>query len=1094
MLSYYLYKKYFGKSGSTNVLDIQSQPVNKTYKAVPGPRPSLVTGNIRDLSPDLWSAAKYLNAKYGDIVVLHILGRKFYIVRSPEYSEVLLNLVDKNIPPQPLAAEGIFLADGEKWRIANKLLTPAFIPSKMQQYSSVFNKKAQIFATYVSLQAQKGNSIEIQELAENLMFESICEIGFNYKTDLVGKNEKCPFGKNFDFLLEQQIARSLRPGFVNYLPFLGNSEYNHAFKELTNQLDEILDQKVDNRKDILASLLNNGEGNLSRENLRDQLITLLVAGHKTSALLLSWSLYQLARHPDIEKKVIEEINSLTDETVSFNDLAKLPYLEQVLNETIRLHPPAQSVVRGTREPIELGEYLIEANSSIFINVMDTHVMEKYWGPDATAFNPDRFSPDKVEKFHPYQFIPFGGGKRRCLGNVFAKTEVKTVLVHLYRKFRPRIPENFVLIPSNDPLVPKSGLHIRFVEVGKEQEGSWSVSQPNLNKLLSPCKENPDYEPNKNDLLSSVLNEDTVAMDDRLVFVLYGSNHGTCQSVASKLGAGLRSMKLLSVVQSLDSFEFSLLEKDASHTPLHIFIVCSCYNGFPTDDAVNFVASLKQAKPFTREIHYSVFGVGNSQWLGTFLKVPKFIDNELHQRGAKRMLEFAHGDENKYLNNDIEDYETKFYSAVSDKFNIKENLSNSGLRSSFIEEKRYFEVLFVSEDDFEFTVHPLEITTNSLGKFKVVENTELQNPNEGPEKRSTRHIQFQLPHGVTYETGDHFQVLPHNDKELVDKVLTRLGINGDTKIRIEYSGDIPEDSPDWAISGLPISLRNIVTYHADITSPPTKALLNFLVTYATDETEQNELIRLGTEDDYYKEKIFLAHKTLLDVLIAFPSVQNIPLVHLFACFPRLKPRFYSISSSSLVTPDQMSITVGIVDFGNHKGVSSYHTLAPLKVGDEILGAIRKSSFHPTKTNDVICVGAGTGLAPFRGFIHDRKLTNPKTSLTLFFGCRDDNDFIYRNELEEAHSSGLIDLNVAFSRKTAEKVYVNHVMLDKQKELYDLLERKQAYFYVCGDGKGMAKSVFEAWVTIFMNSASLTHDAAVERLAQIQGEGRYVMDVW
>ena len=1090
MLSYYLYKKYFRRSGSaTDVIEENTPPQDKTYKPVPGPKPSLLTGNIRDLAPDLWSAAKYLNSKYGDIVVLHILGRKFYVVRSPEYNEILLNLVDKNIPPQPLAAEGIFLADGEKWRIANKLLTPSFIPQKMQQYASVFNKKALIFSTYVSLQTQKGNSIEIQEVAENLMFESICEIGFNYKTDVVGKNEKCPFSQNFDFLLEQQISRSLRPGFVNYLPFLGNSQYNKAFKDLTEQLDEILDQKVENRNDILASLLNNGEGNLSRENLRDQLITLLVAGHKTSALLLSWSLYQLARHPEVEKKVIEEINSLTEEFVSINHLSKLQYLEQVLNETIRLHPPAQSVVRGTKEPIELGEYLIEANSSIFINVMDTHVMEKYWGPDATAFNPDRFSPENVEKFHPYQFIPFGGGKRRCLGNVFAKNEVKIVLVYLYRRFRPRIPHDFVLVPSNDPLVPKSGLQIHFVEVGKEQE--FHAASNSKNEPQAPVI---DYNSKKNDILTSVLKEDSVGIDDHMVFVLYGSNHGTCQSVASKLGAGLKSMKVVNIVQSLDSFEFALLEKDASHTPLHLIIVCSCYNGYPTDDAVNFVAALKGAKPFSREINYSVFGVGNSQWLGTFLKVPKFIDNELHQRGGKRILDFLCGDENKFLNNDIEDYEAKIYPALATKFNLSEKLDGSGLHSSFIEQEKYFEVLVVSDESFDFKVHPLEITTNGLACFKVVENTELQNPVEGGEKRSTRHIQFQLPHGVTYETGDHFQVLPHNDKELVEALLTRLGIDGNMKIRIEYCGDIPDDSPDWAISGLPISLRNIVTYHADITSPPTKSLLNFLVRYATDENEQNELMRLGTEDDYYKEKIFFAHETLLDVLHSFPSVRDIPMVHLLACFPRLKPRFYSISSSSLATPDQLSISVGVVDFGNHKGVSSYHTLSQLQPGDQILGAVHRSSFHPTKTNDIICVGAGTGLAPFRGFIHDRKLSKSEKSFTLFFGCRDDNDFIYRKELEEAHSSGSIDLNVAFSRKTAEKVYVNHVMLNKQKELYDLLENKQAYFYVCGDGKGMAKSVFEAWVTIFMSSASLTHDAAVERLAQIQCEGRYVMDVW
>jgi len=219
------------------------------------------------------------------------------------------------------------------------------------------------------------------------------------------------------------------------------------------------------------------------------------------------------------------------------------------------------------------------------------------------------------------------------------------------------------------------------------------------------------------------------------------------------------------------------------------------------------------------------------------------------------------------------------------------------------------------------------------------------------------------------------------------------------------------------------------------------------------------------------------------------------------FP-LKPRYYSISSSSKIHPNKVHITVGVVEGKSPTGRMHYGAcskfLSIVKPGTEISMFIRdtKANFRlPADTSKpVIMIGPGTGIAPMRGFIQERKATAASGETVLFFGCRNELDFLYQKELEEYKADKTLSIfEVAFSRKQLEKVYVQHKLLEKSKEIYELLE-KGAHIYVCGDAKVMAPDVRKSFIEIIQNVGHTDFSTAENYIAHLCHSHRYSEDVW
>lgn len=349
-------------------------------------------------------------------------------------------------------------------------------------------------------------------------------------------------------------------------------------------------------------------------------------------------------------------------------------------------------------------------------------------------------------------------------------------------------------------------------------------------------------------------------------------------------------------------------------------------------------------------------------------------------------------------------------------------------------------------------------------------------------KDVRHVVIDLDGScLTYEAGDSLGVHPYNCRDLVAHLLDLLGALGNEPVPTPRDGYLP----------LAEALR---TAYAITT--PADPLVELLAGIATAPGEAGQFRRF-LEADGVPDGIQIA-----DLLEMFPSAR--PSVEAFvAALVPLQPRLYSISSSPRAHPREVHLTVGVVRYTNprnrpRKGVASTFLGERVGAGDELkLHVHPANAFRPPSGPDVpvIMVGPGTGIAPFRAFLHDRMASGSRGRNWLFFGDQKrDSDFLYRDELESFVASGhLSRLDLAFSRDSARKVYVQHRMKENATELYRWLE-DGAHFYVCGDAKRMARDVDDALRDIVREQGNLTGEQASDYVAQLKAQNRYARDVY
>lgn len=557
----------------------------------------------------------------------------------------------------------------------------------------------------------------------------------------------------------------------------------------------------------------------------------------------------------------------------------------------------------------------------------------------------------------------------------------------------------------------------------------------------------------NALLNAVAAAEPVISKE--VTVLYGSQTGNSHGLATKLAKRLEDQSFQATVVSMGDFKPNNLKKIEN-----LLIVVSTHGeGDPPDSAISFYEFLHSKRaPKLEGLRFSVLALGDTSY-EFFCQTGKDFDKRLEELGGERLTARV-------------DCDVDFDEPAAEWFgNVIESL---GKLSSVSAPAGGASVPTVSGAESEYS------RTNPF-QAEVLENLNL---NGRGSDRETRHIELSLEgSNLQYEPGDSLGIYPENHPLLVDELIAAMGWNGEENVVVNKNGEQR-------------SLRDALLRYYEITVL-TKPLLEQAAKLSSSD-ELKGLLEAGREQEL---RSYLAERDLLDLVTDYPFT-GVPASQFVSILRKIPSRLYSIASSSKASPDEVHITVRSVRYEAHGrnryGVCSVQLAERVESGATLPVYIQHNpSFKLPDNPDtpIIMIGPGTGVAPFRAFLSEREETEAEGKSWLFYGDQHFlTDFLYQVEWQRWLKEGVLTrMDVAFSRDTDKKVYVQHRMLEKSREVYEWLQQG-AVVYVCGDEKKMAHDVHAALATILEQEGGLSPEQAAEYLTQMQQEKRYQRDVY
>jgi cytochrome P450 len=437
----------------------------------PGPKGHYLVGNLLDYARDPLDFMARCSREYGDIVRLHMGGLPLYLLSHPDHAEYVLvknnrNFIKSRYFRRELSflGQGLLNSEGELWRRQRRLAQPAFHKRRVGAYGEAMVSHAErMLARW-----RDGEVRDVHQEMRRLTLGIVAEVLFG-----AGRDKADEVGEVLGWL-DKHTNRLEEQGSAMVLRFLlGNfpTPTNLRFRKGIGRLDEIIYGLIEERRenakdtgDLLSMLLrfrDEAGTRMTDKQLRDEVITLLLAGHETTALALSWSWYLLSQHPEVEAKLLEELREvLGDRTPMVEDLPHLPYAEMVIKESMRLYPPAWGVSREAIEECEIGGYHLPAGTQLLIVLWAMHRDPRNF-QDPEAFNPARWEGGLAKKVPRYAYLPFGAGPRICIGGSFAITEAILLLATIARDFQLElVPEQRRVIPQpSTTLRPRGGIRM-----------------------------------------------------------------------------------------------------------------------------------------------------------------------------------------------------------------------------------------------------------------------------------------------------------------------------------------------------------------------------------------------------------------------------------------------------------------------------------------------------------------------------------------------------------------------------------------------------------------------------------------------------------
>ena len=408
---------------------------------------------------------------FPDIFRVQTFYRRSYFVHNPEYVKHILQDNNKNYHKgksydmvKSLLGNGLLTSEDELWHRQRRLAQPAFHKKRLDILADIVQDCTdQWLHKWTSHEGYFDFTQEIAHLTIDIVSKALFGAG--------NVTQHVPVIYNAMNAANEAGIRRVRNPFAlpEWVPTPDNRRIKQTILELNRVVNGIITERRQSdaqHDDLLAMLMEavdeeTGEG-MSNQLLRDEVMTLFVAGHETTVNALSWAIYLLASHPHIKEQLKEEIDGvLHGQAPSFADMRRLPYTLQVLNETMRLYPPAYAIGRKALEEDWLGEYYVAPDMNVVLNIYGIHHHPAYWA-DPHAFKPERFSNYQPKGSAKFAFFPFGGGPRQCIGKNFALLEMIVILAMIMQRMDFEIPENAMVKPGMQfTLKPIPSVKVQF---------------------------------------------------------------------------------------------------------------------------------------------------------------------------------------------------------------------------------------------------------------------------------------------------------------------------------------------------------------------------------------------------------------------------------------------------------------------------------------------------------------------------------------------------------------------------------------------------------------------------------------------------------
>ena len=403
--------------------------------------------------------------EFGDIFLLPVPFYDIICIQSPDYAKHILvtqnRKYKKDIATRKLKialGNGLLTSEGEFWRRQRRIAQPAFHRERLASMADVMVQSClKMLDKWEKLESPFDLSKEMMILTSDIAAKALFGIGIENNSE-IGKALLIGM-RHITYNMRHPINLPL------WVPIHRNRKFNNAMSVLNGSIHNMIEQRREapgRDQDLLAMLMEaedeeTGE-RMTNQQLRDECITLFSAGHETSANALTWTLYLLSQHHDIRKRLQQEVDTvLAGRIPQFSDLPKLNYTLKVIQESMRLYPPAWVIGREALEADSIDGYPIKKGDQVMLTIFALHRQEAFW-PNPERFDPERFTKEAIKSRQKHAYLPFGGGPRFCIGNNFALMEMQLILPMILQRYQlDLVPDHKVEVEPLITLRPKYGM-------------------------------------------------------------------------------------------------------------------------------------------------------------------------------------------------------------------------------------------------------------------------------------------------------------------------------------------------------------------------------------------------------------------------------------------------------------------------------------------------------------------------------------------------------------------------------------------------------------------------------------------------------------